>query len=548
MEKNNGMVKKNIIYGIIVSFFVSFTFFVFGPLEMFLSEPFEFWFSIMDVMPAIMGGMILAFVGLIIIMYIASAIGERFLTIIIGMISALGVGLYVQGNWIFVDYGEMDGTMIDWSKYKIWGVVDTIIWVAVFVIIIILSVKNKSTIKIISFVFLGLLAVEVVTLCVLAISNIGGTYKANYTIQGGDEFRLSKDKDNIVIICADGFDGTDFIPVLEEEPELRASFDGFTFFRDTAGTSLYSEESGINLLTGNQFEVGPSFKDNVDRTYMESDLYEVLEKNGFETYLYVPEKMVSPLVKDQIMNFSESELVVNDYITAFDVIYKMVGFRYFPHFLKKNVWYSTMDLTKFQGKGEIEGKRGRLYSNYEVYDYLQENGVTTDRTSKIYQFFWIQGPHEPANTDRYCHKTAQTTDMDAEGFKNAQFEQTIGVVRLFSEIVKKMKDAGVYDNTAIIFTADHGWDIRTNPLFLIKPYDTHGELKVSDAPLSMIEDYVPTIEKLASHSNDVSGTVFSVSEYQVRKRLVYVYDINPSNRTYNSRSELWIDEGEFYEK
>lgn len=50
----------------------------------------------------------------------------------------------------------------------------------------------------------------------------------------------SSNKNNIIVILADGFDGQDFLPVLEEEPDLKQYFDGFTLYEDTLGTSLAS--------------------------------------------------------------------------------------------------------------------------------------------------------------------------------------------------------------------------------------------------------------------------------------------------------------------
>ena len=105
---------------------------------------------------------------------------------------------------------------------------------------------------------LGIVTIEALTLIVLGISSINSSPKVQFTLTGGEEFQLSSNKNNILVIVADGFDGSDFLPVLKEEPDFKQYFDGFTFYENTCGTSLYSEESGITLLTGNQFEVGPS--------------------------------------------------------------------------------------------------------------------------------------------------------------------------------------------------------------------------------------------------------------------------------------------------
>ena len=85
------------------------------------------------------------------------------------------------------------------------------------------------------------------------------------------------------------------------------------------------------------------------------------------------------------------------------------------------------------------------------------------------------------------------SDMHDEDYSSKQFEQSIGVTRLFTKAIASLKEKGIYDNTTLIFTSDHGWDNRANPLLLVKPAHAHGDLTVSNAPVSLIEDYMPTL-------------------------------------------------------
>ena len=397
--------------------------------------------------------------------------------------------------------------------------------------------------KINIYIILGIIAIETITLIVLGISSINSSPKAEFTLKGGEEFQLSSNKNNILVIVADGFDGSDFLPVLKEEPDFEQYLDGFTFYENTCGTSLLSEESGITLLTGNQLEVGLTFNENIDQAYLKSDLYNILEDNNYRTYLYLQfEKMVSPLIANQIANFSETKAEINNFSTAFKNIYKMVFFRYVPHIYKKLFWYTSMDFSSLKPYEEIEGS---LYYNYDVYNLIESQGVLAQETDyNIYQFYWIQGPHEPANTDRYCQKIEHVIKMEDEEYSDSQFEQTIGVVRMYTKLIDALKEAGVYDNTTVIFTADHGWDIRPNPCLLIKPYNSHGKLNISNAPVSMITDYLPTLKYFITGKKDQNTTIYDLKEKIDRERLIYVYDINP-DRTYNSRTECYYSSNSF---
>lgn len=531
--------KKNLFMETIVSALFAVTVCLFGPLEILMSQAIEFWFSVTDVLPIILLATLLVFALLMLILFIASIINEKAMRIVLSIIAALGLCAYLQGNWTFVNYGNMDGTPIDWSNYTTWSIINTALWAVLTAAVVYIINFKKSLESICKYVFAGIIGIEIITLGTLVIGSANKPVTTDFSLDGVDEFKLSANKSNVIVLVADGFDGTDFLPVLDAEPSLRESFDGFTFYSDTCGTSIWSEESIITLLTGNQFEVGPSFAENVKTAYNNTDLYDVLESNNYDTYLYCSEQVVSPDISDKIKNFNSSRSDIGNVKEASGGIYKMVAFRYMPHILKKYFWYSTMDFSTFKG-GE-----SRLYFNYDVYSYLEENGVQASETSNgVYQFFWIQGPHEPVNTDRYCRKIDKIINMDDENYSSGQFEQSIGVVRLFSKLIESLKSAGVYDNTTIIFTADHGWDIRPNPLLLIKPQNSSGSLNVSTAPVSMIEDYLPTLKYYIT-GNDTGNTIYSLQEDTVRDRTLYIYDINSADRTYNSRESVIYPSGSF---
>lgn len=537
---NLKLFKKNITLEVLCSLLLSFTLFFFGPLEIFLSSPIEFWFSISDVLSIIIISAFLCFVIFMGIQFIISFFGERILKMCSSLLTALGIGFYIQGNWTFINYGKMDGTSINWNNYSGWAIANTIIWILILVIVVLLNFKYA---KINIYIISGIITIEALTLITLGISSINSSPKAEFTLRGGEEFQLSSNKNNILVILADGFDGSDFLPVLKEEPDFEQYFDGFTFYENTCGTSLVSEESGITLLTGNQLEVGPTFNENINQAYSKTDLYDILEKNNYRTYLYTHEKMVSPLIADQIANFSETKTKINDFSVAFEKIYKMVFFRYTPHIYKKYFWYTSMDFSSLKSYEEIKSS---LYYNYDVYNLIENQGVLAQETDyNVYQFFWIQGPHPPTNTDRYCQKIEHIINMEDENYLESQFEQTIGVVKMYTKLITALKEAGVYDNTTIIFTADHGWDIRANPCLLIKPFNSNGKLNISNAPVSMIADYLPTLEYFITGRKDYGNTIYELQEEMDRDRLLYIYDINSSDRTYNSRKELHYSSNSF---
>lgn len=518
------------------------TFFFFGPLEIILSSPSEFWFSATDVLPIVVVATIVCFVLIFIIQVCSYKLSEKLGKLISGVFAGVGLAVYIQGNWTFVNYGIMDGTPIDWTSFGIYPLVNTLLWCAIIGVISVLFVFKWKFAKIYAGIAVGIVAMQLLTLGTVAMFSLTDVerQKNEFVITTEGQFELSKDKHNILVILADGFDGSDFLPALKAEPELESYFDGFTFYEDTCGTSLYSEESAITILTGNQFEVGPSFKENVDKAYGNSFLYQTLDKFDYKTSLYLSDnKMLSYKLIDQIVNVKQGELRLDSWLDTFDNVYTMTAFRYMPHALKAVFWYTSMDFS------ELKTEESYSDSNVKMKNYLDTMGVTSTADTNVYQFFWIQGPHEPVVMDRYCQPLERHVQMSDERYSEMQFEQTIGVVRLFTDIITELKDKNVYDNTTIIFTADHGWDLRPNPLLLIKMENTRGNLEVSTVPVSMIEDYMPTVLSIIDENGDYGNTIFDLTEDIQRSRPFYIYDINSSDRTYNNLDIVHFHQGLF---
>jgi len=527
--KKTNVFFKNLFLVITVALFVTITFFLFGPLEIFMTQSNEFWFDVSDMIKVISISSFACFLGMLLIFYVSSLLGEKFLLVVTSFFAALGLGLYIQGNWMFVNYGEMNGTFLVWDDYLTWAIVNTIIWLAIIVTVMIFFNKSQNIRKKFIYVLLFIIGIEIITLLVLTCFSTNENPETNFFLVGGNEFKLSKNKNNIIVFCADSFDGSLLLPVLAEEPELKEYFDGFTLYENTIGTSVFSEESIITLLTGNQLEVGLTFDENIKKAYEKTDLYDTLEKNNYDTYLYSDEKVVSSSIKNKIQNMEIGKAGISDLKTAFMQTYKMVAFRYVPHIFKKFFWYSTSDFYEFKGE------RWKLFANEDMYKYLTTGGVTAEDTEKnIYQCFWFIGAHYPVCINRYCQWT-ETVELGDESYNEAHFEQIIGVVRIFTELIKQLKENDIYDNTTIIITADHGFHVVQNPLLLIKPFNEHGELKVSEVPVSMVFDYIPTLKYFIS-GDKVESTIYELEEGQERIRPFYVYDINndiSNDRIYN---------------
>ena len=461
----------------------------------------------------------------------------------------LGVLLYLQGNWFFARYGIMDGTAIDWGKYKVHAVTNTLAWCIPIALACALAALGKGIPKsVIGYVSFGIVGVEVLSL--LAIAG-GKLAKGEYSRHGGyrfsseGQFQLSSNHDNVLVVCADSFDGNKFPKVLEAEPELKEAFDGFTFFPDTVGTSLYSEDSIITLLTGNQFHsLNVPFAENIEKAWRNSFFDGVLREKGYTVSIYVQKgEMVSEAAASQIKNARQAGRDDFDKAGLCVTLFKMVLFKYAPHIFKRRFWYTTMDF-------DVYRRNVFSWSNIDFWRRLRDDGIScVPSEGNIFHFYWISGAHSPFLMTRSGEhappqafkSTVGLTEDDAR----RRFEQTIGVARIFADIVAELKKKGVYDRTLIVFTADHGGIVRPNPLLLLKPRNSRGPMRVSMAPISMIADWAAAFNRLVRDDNVAADTVFPIPEGVARYRPFYVYEYDLSiDRRYKQISVRHYGAGE----
>ncbi len=523
-----------------ISLLISFTVFLFGPLEMLLTQAGAFHFGVSTVILPVVFAFLAAFALIYALLSLCQRLKSPWNGVPLTAFFVVGVLLYLQGNWFFAKYGIMDGTAIDWGKYGWRAVANTLVWtLPPLAACLCAAFSRKIPEKAFSYVSLGIVAVELLSLLAISggrLAKGGSTSHGGYHFTSEGQFHLSSDHDNVLVVCADSFDGFTFSKVLKEDPALKDAFDGFTFFPDTVGTSLLSEDSVVTLLTGNQFDLlNVPFAENVDKAWKESFFNGVLKEYGYATSLFMgKEELVSASVASQIKNARQSGAGEYDKAALSSTLFKMVMFKYAPHLLKKYFWYTSMDF-------DLARRNVFSWDNIDFWRRLREDGIVCVPTDgNVFHFYWIKGAHLPITMTRDGEPVAESVFHAnigvSEGERRLAFEQSVGVARLFADIVKDLKNKGIYDRTVVIFSADHGWKPRENPLLLVKPRGGRGKLRVSMAPVSMIQDWSRSFDALVRGSGNSGDTVFDIPEGCPRNRPFYTYELDLAiDRRYNQK-------------
>ena len=196
---------------------------------------------------------------------------------------------------------------------------------------------------------------------------------------------------------------------------------------------------------------------------------------------------------------------------------QLTGFRYAPYCLKPHTFVNLNDFNTM--KIPPEGETAYTISNSDFYHLLLDEEISlTDR--KCFRFIHINGAHAPFT---WNEKMEEVDPADGSYEDNVRASLTITKTYL-----DKLKDAGVYDNSAIIVMADHGYSHivgdyhgQQDPIFFVKGVGERHDLAVSDAPVSY-EDLQEAFARLIEGNG--SDEIFDWKSGGKRERRYLFYE------------------------
>lgn len=475
--------------------FLSLTFFVFGPIEIYITNITELWFSVDAVLlPSILAGVICCGMLLLVGFLIPVSGRKWYSCVLIG----LGIGLYIQGNFIQTSYGVLDGREIQWENYRSVTIWNTVLWIACLIIPIIAQKILKNKFKNISSMILCCVAlVEIITLGVLVITtDFSKSYnKNNAYLSSKNLYTISSEK-NVIVFVLDTFDQQFMEEILGERPDILDSWEGFTYY--TNATCGYPTTKGSLpfMLTGQYYKNEQPYNDYVKKAYQSIDFYEELWASNYEINLYTGDIFVSDDIKTYLGNAEVGEVYVNSYIGLEQSMLQFTAFRYFPHILKQFVWFYSGMFDQFKSSNTRNPPRSS--DNISFYSGLKTEKLQTTSGKNVYSFIHLDGTHEPLTLNEDVTKVEKGTAT--------VITQGIACINIVQEYITQLKNLGVYNDTTIIVTADHGSNILRWPIFLVKGFNSSGPIVQSDVPISH-EAIIPTImEECGLNSGHKYGT------------------------------------------
>lgn len=483
-----------------LAFFVM-TICIFGPLELYITNQAELWFGFRD---ALLLAGLMSGAAIIVLGGIGLLLRGKFRSLYSALLFIATLCLYVQGNYLNINYGLLDGKTIEWGAYSTHAVVNTLCWIAAVVLFLLLRKKKPQIFKrmtriVASFV----IAVQILTLGVLVVGTdvLMETEGSQLTV---DHMTEIGSKDNIVIFVLDTFDDPLMDSFMETDGEYYQSlFADFTRFTDCAASGATTAAAMPIIIGGEYYTDGLSYSDYVNRSFNADGLYSALKERKYNIALYTETAFVGTGADDFVDNYAKGNGTPESYAGLASQYSKFVLFRYMPHILKQYFWCYTAELEAY--------KSGESYSfdDAAFYQTIAANHLKTAGENS-FRLFHLYGAHYPYTINEYAQLDETTT----------REQQAKGDLYIVEEYINQMKACGVYEDAMIIITSDHGDSANYSaPILFVKDRGVNGTYVENDAPVSHSDLHSTLFSYMGMN---VGESFFDIQPDQQRDRLFHL--------------------------
>lgn len=472
MTFNRTYLKNSISIVIFSSFLIA----VFAPFEFYITNKEYFFFSGTELLPfAVLLFLVLMCAG-VIVSFMLSHFDMRISVPIVCTFMGIFLALYIIGNFVVIDYGAMDGRLPIWEDHRTQGTIQVVIMVICPAVLLVLSLIPRTrdiVYRVSGWIALWITAIMVVTLLTLLILH-GIKKDAEYTVTTAEEFNMSPEQ-NVIVLILDTYDAKLFNEMLDEDYEHYASLlSDFTYFPDTSAMYTATDLAVPHIVTGVTYKNDMKYGEYLNVSYSESPLFKYLQQNDYSSGLYTVCRMPQSDVSKQFRNVKCIKKTVSSHRTLAKYMYRFLGFKYLPQPLKKYFWFYPEEMN-FDLECAANESISLFYdNNFSVDDSIDT--MTVSNPGKTFSLYHAEGVHAPFSITSDFSPSNGTTSIE---------EEARGVMHIVKHLLDKLKDNDVYDNSAIIIMADHGYfDERSNPLFLIKGCNEKHDFVCSDRPVS----------------------------------------------------------------
>lgn len=509
--------KSRIGLAAIVSGFLSFTLCFAAPAEIVSASAGSLVARLVDVFPVIVGMFLLVW---ILLAAVACLFKKRAFAVVVAVVFSVALSCYTQALFMNVGLPQADGGVVNWDDYTTITVLSAAAWIALITVSVVAVIRYPRKAQMgFCLVALALVIVQGAGVASLFVGESGASNVAGRTMMVSEKGLLDVSaKTNVVEFVLDNYDTALLEQAVSEEPEMFDDFEGFTWFKDSAGSMIPTRYGNVFLLTGVLPREDEPFSAFLVNRYARSPYLGDIRKAGYDVGVY------SDTLGEQYLSADEAIQHLYRYTSniapldrdAMDVpataasLLRCALYRDLPWLVKPLAWFYTDEVNRSMfGSGRAASdKTPYLMDDGSLLSRLRTEGLSTNDQDASYRYIHIIGAHDPFSLDR---------NGEEVGVGNSNpLDQAIGSMKIVETYINELKQLGVYDQTTVIVTTDHGswWcqegeiDQPKSPIVLFKPAASVAggrdkPLAVSESPVSA-GDILATVEEVIGAPNSAS--------------------------------------------
>ena len=371
----------------------------------------------------------------------------------VSAVFSAGLCCYLQGSLLNGSLGLLNGNAVDWTGKQSEMLIGLAVWFAVFFAVYMTLYLNRRVWRaLVTYASLLLVFMQLVpAVCIGA-----GLYEetkaspiSEYSFLNTGMYDFSKE-DNLFVFVLDRLDYDYIDQTLKVKPDLLDGLDGFIHYTNAISTYARTRPALNHILTGYEETAYRSLRDeyfDISWTANDRNILGDLADRGYsiEIYAQIQDLFSNPDYANRyVKNISNGK----EKLLPFNLFKRMVFlscYRYLPVALKpfflKDTNYYNIDVF-----ADVP--------TYLIDDALHAPGfdhITADREQSAFKFYHFNGPHAPYILTEDAQLNENGTSLEA---------QMIGSFHILYTIFDQMKQLGIYEDAAILITADHGDAIK----------------------------------------------------------------------------------------
>ena len=536
-----------------------FTIFVVAPIELVANNASSLVYGVDVVWAPIVR---IALVATLAIALMVSFIKGKPFHVLLALFAAFGLAAYLE-SLFFARYLPLaDGTPVVWSDYAQTMALSAAMWVIVLVGAVVFAFKKPSAARSAALVIsAALIIIQVVGIASLRDVSGAGTsvIDTEEEVEVSPEdyenvctelglFDVSKNK-NVVVFVLDMTDSAYIRTLLDGYyPQILDGLEGFTFYENSGGGMVPTRYGLPFLLTGSTPSPDQALEDYIQWRYPSSSFLPDVSSLGYSIGIYSTgmsfwkEEAYLPAsytINNRDISEAKTSLSANfNERGAVEILYRCGLYRHLPWLFKAPFWYYTDDINQSMTIVHTEQVPDDEVvwqtDDARYYEKLEKRGLVFNEEDASFRFIHLNGTHWPYTLSRTSRRLSSAATWQ---------EQCIGAFNIVKTYLEELKRLGIYEETTVVITADHGiWypvdsdelepiDRPTSAIMFVKPAQSAAEAaepcQISQAPVT-VADLLPTMleamgadeEMLSSYGTDV----YAWNEGDERLRYFYMLD------------------------